>query len=255
MRSSLPPAQEHGSSLRHRCDEPCDDDLRNFEGSMQKPELAINTRILLADDHPIFREGLVALIEKVPGMKVVRETNEGLQAVNAARELRPDVVVMDLTMPGMNGIEATRRIREEIPETKILCLSVHTQKRFISAVLDMGASGYLPKDCAFEELVGAIRTVMRNQNYLSPAITGTILEDYKSRRPTPDASVFSRLTEREREIMQLLAEGHSTKEIAARLHLSGKTVGTHREHLMSKLKLHTVAGLTKYAIREGLTSI
>ena len=215
----------------------------------------MSTRILLADDHQIFREGLASLLDRQPEMEVIQQASDGLQAVSFSRDLKPDVVVMDLTMPGMNGIEATRLIANEVPEVKVLCLSVHGDTQFISAVLDAGASGYLLKDCAFEELVTAIHTVMGNQIYLSPGIAGTLVDDYKARRPESVPSAFSQLTEREREIVQLLAEGQSTKEIAERLCLSVKTVGTHREHLMAKLHLHSLAQLTKYAIREGLTSV
>jgi len=215
----------------------------------------MSTRILLADDHQIFREGLASLLDRQPEMEVIQQASDGLQAVSFTRDLNPDVVVMDLTMPGMNGIEATRLIANEVPEVKVLCLSVHGDTQFISAVLDAGASGYLLKDCAFEELVTAIHTVMGNQIYLSPGIAGTLVDDYKARRPESVPSAFSQLTEREREIVQLLAEGQSTKEIAERLCLSVKTVGTHREHLMAKLHVHSLAQLTKYAIREGLTSV
>jgi len=215
----------------------------------------MSTRILLADDHQIFREGLASLLERQQDMDVIQQASDGLQAVSFSRDLKPDVVVMDLTMPGMNGIEATRLIAKEVPGVKVLCLSVHGDTQFISAVLDAGASGYLLKDCAFEELVTAIHTVMGNQIYLSPGIAGTLVDDYKARRPESVPSAFSQLTEREREIVQLLAEGQSTKEIAERLCLSVKTVGTHREHLMAKLHVHSLAQLTKYAIREGLTSV
>jgi len=215
----------------------------------------MTTRILLADDHQIMREGLASLLEKQPDMEVIQQASDGLQAVRLSRDLNPDVVVMDLTMPGMNGIEATRLITNEVLGVKVLCLSVHGDTRFISAVLDAGASGYLLKDCAFEELVTAIRTVLANKIYLSPGIAGTVVDDYKARRPESVPSPHSNLTEREREIVQLLAEGQSTKEIAERLCLSVKTVGTHREHLMTKLNVHNLAGLTKYAIREGLTSV
>jgi len=215
----------------------------------------MKTRILLADDHRIMREGLASLLEQQADMEVIQHASDGLQAVSMSHDLNPDVVVMDLTMPGMNGIEATRRITNDVPGVKVLCLSVHGDTGFVSAVLDAGASGYLLKDCAFEELVSAIRTLTGNQIYLSPGIAGALVEDYKARRPDSVPSAFSKLTEREREIVQLLAEGHSTKEIAARLHLSVKTVGTHREHLMAKVNVRSLAELTKYAIREGLTSV
>jgi DNA-binding NarL/FixJ family response regulator len=215
----------------------------------------MKTRIILADDHRIMREGLASLLESQADMEVVQHASDGLQAVSLSREMNPDLVVMDLTMPGMNGIEATRQISNDVPRVKVICLSVHGDTGFVSAVLDAGASGYLLKDCAFEDLVSAIRTVIDNQIYLSPEIASILVEDYKARRSESVPSAFSKLTEREREIAQLLAEGHTSKEIAKRLHLSVKTVGTHREHLMAKLNLSSLAALTKYAIREGLTSV
>jgi DNA-binding NarL/FixJ family response regulator len=215
----------------------------------------MKTRIILADDHRIMREGLASLLESQADMEVVQHASDGLQAVSLSREMNPDLVVMDITMPGMNGIEATRHISNDVPRVKVICLSVHGDTGFVSAVLDAGASGYLLKDCAFEDLVCAIRTVIDNQIYLSPEIASILVEDYKARRCESVPSAFSKLTEREREIAQLLAEGHTSKEIAKRLHLSVKTVGTHREHLMAKLNLSSLAALTKYAIREGLTSV
>ena len=215
----------------------------------------MSVRIVLADDHQIMRDGLAALLEKQREMEVLGQASDGRQVVQAARDLRPDVVIMDVSMPGMNGIEATRRITAELPQVKILCLSFQSDKRLVLAVLEAGASGYLLKDCAFDELVTAIRTVMANQTYLSPAIAGTVVDGYKALHPEAQPSAFTQLTEREREIVQLLAEGLSTKEIAVRLQLSVKTVGTHREHLMAKLHLHSLAELTKYAIKEGLTSV
>jgi DNA-binding NarL/FixJ family response regulator len=212
-------------------------------------------RVVLADDHQIIREGLVSLLEDQAGMQIIAQASDGLEAVCLSRELSPDIVVMDLIMPGMNGIEATRQITSELPRTKVLCLSSHGDMDFISAAIDAGASGYLQKDCGFEELVNAIRMVIDKQVYLSPDIARTLVEDYRARRCDSAPSAFSMLTQREREVLQLLAEGQTTKEIAERLQLSVKTVGTHRERLMTKLNLPSLAGLTKYAIREGLTSL
>ncbi|MDH3694025.1 MAG: response regulator transcription factor [Gammaproteobacteria bacterium] len=213
----------------------------------------VKTRVILADDHKIVLDGLRALLEKQPCVEIVDEVQDGLSALESTRKNHPDIVVMDSSMPEMNGIEATRRICSEIENVKVLSLSMHSENRFVLAALEAGASGYLLKDCASEELLLALRTIKSGQVYLSPAITRTALDGYKSidtQRPT----VFSILTEREREVLQLLAEGFATKEIAERLDLSLKTIGTHREHLMEKLEIHTIAGLTKYAIREGLTS-
>ena len=210
--------------------------------------------ILLADDHQLFLDGLHALLAQQPGMEVVAEARDGQEAVRAALKHRPDVVVMDISMPGMNGIEATRQITKRLPEVKVLSLSMHADKRFVLAVLEAGASGYLLKESALEELVRAIRAVEAGQTYLSPAIAGFVVEAYKAAHPKTASSMFSLLTAREREVLQLIAEGRSTKEIAELLCVSVKTVSTHREHLMKKLNLYSIAGLTKYAIREGLTS-
>ena len=215
----------------------------------------MKTRILLADDHELFTEGLRSLLNAQPDMEVIGEARDGRAAVEQAAAMTPDVVVMDLSMPGLNGIEATRRITADCPGVKVLCLSMHDESRFVEGALDAGASGYLLKDCALEELGRAIHTVIADQVYLSPGIAGTVVEAYKNgASKRADSSVFSLLTEREREVLQLLAEGLPTREIAERLHVSAKTIGTHREHLMAKLDIHSVAGLTKYAIRENLTS-
>lgn len=158
-------------------------------------------------------------------------------------------------MASLNGIEATRQIVTGAPEVKVIALSVHSDRRFITEMLKAGASGYVIKDCSFEELVQAIRAVMANRIYLSPGIADKVIKDYVRFLPHTDFSVFSILTEREREVLQLIAEGKNTKEIASSLHVSVKTVETHRKRIMDKLDIHSIAELTKYAIREGLTSI
>ncbi len=214
----------------------------------------MSIQILLADDHAIFSGGLRAILEKEPDLEVVAEAKDGREAVRVAREKKPQLVVMDVSMPGMNGIEATRQIAAELPAVKVLCLSMHTEEQFVAAVLEGGASGYLVKDCALEELVLAIRAVMANQTYLSPAVARTVVQGYREHLSEAQSSSFSLLTGREREVLQLIAEGYSTKDIAARLHLSVKTVETHREHIMDKLNIHSIAGLTKYAVRQGLTA-
>ncbi len=211
--------------------------------------------VLLADDHKIMRDGLRLLIEREPDMEVVGEAADGRRTVQLVRELSPDVVIMDVTMPHLNGLEATRQIVAEAPKVKVIALSMHSDRRFVAGMLRAGGSGYLLKDCAFEELVRAIRTVAANQTYLSPAITGIVVEDYVRHVPPRKLSAFSVLTPREREVLQLLAEGHTTREIASRLHTSVKTIETHRRHIMGKLGTSSVAELTKYAIREGLTSL
>lgn len=215
----------------------------------------MNTRILLADDHAIVRDGIRSLLEKEPDMPVVGEAENGRQAVQLALKLRPDLVILDITMPDLNGIEAARQLRDQLPNLKIIALSMHADKRFVAEMLQAGASGYLQKNCAFKNLVNAIRTVVSGQMYLSPSITGIVVEGFKRNLPAGAVSESGPLSPKEREVLQLLAEGSSTKEIADRLAVSAKTVDTHRQHIMDKLNLRSVAELTKYAIREGLTSV
>jgi len=210
--------------------------------------------ILLADDHEIIRNGLRSLIEKEGGLKVIGEAENGRTAIHLARELKPDVVVMDIGMPDLNGIEATRQITSEVPGVKVLALSMHTDKRFVTGMLKAGASGYMLKDGAFEELIHAIRLVASNRIYISPGIGSVLVDDL--RHPSQDKGpALPLLTAKEREVLQLVAEGKSTKEIASQLNVSVKTAETHRQHIMEKLGIHSVAELTKYAVREGLTSL
>jgi len=212
-------------------------------------------RILLADDHRIIREGLRALIVGLQGLEVVAEAEDGRTAVRLARELKPDLIVMDIGMAELNGMEATRQIRAESPRAKVIALSMHSDARFVSEMLKAGASGYLLKDSAFEELARAIGVVAAGGTYLSPGITGVVVRDYVGRLGEARSEASAALTPREREVLQLVAEGHSTKEIAGKLGVSLKTVDTHRQQIMSKLGLHSVAELTKHAIREGLTEL
>ena len=211
-------------------------------------------RVLLADDHEIVRQGLRGLLEREDDIEVVAEVADGFEAVKLAGEITPHVVVMDISMAGMNGIEATRRIAAEVPQTRILCLSMHANEEFLWAALEAGAAGYMLKEGSSKELVEGIRTVMRGQKYLSPALTGTDMKGYTSQAPSGLTSKLAQLTAREREVLQLLAEGHSTKQVALRLQLSPKTIASHREHMLQKLDLDSIAGLTKNAIRHGLTT-
>jgi len=215
----------------------------------------MSIKIILADDHQIVRTGLCTLLKQYPDMEVVAETEDGHTTVALSRKLAPDVVIMDIGMPALNGIEATRQIVAEVPGVKVIALSMHSDRRFVARMLNAGASGYLLKNCAFEELIRAIHTVVANQAYLSPGITGIVLEDYVQHMAESESSGLERLTTREREVLQLLAEGKSTKQIASQLNLSVKTIETHRQHIMEKLDLYSVAELTKYAIRAGLTSL
>jgi two-component system response regulator NreC len=215
----------------------------------------MSIRILLADDHKITRQGLRSLLDKLPDMEVIAEAEEGRTAVHLTRELVPDVVIMDVSMPDLNGMEATHQIIGQLPKVKIIALSMHSDSMFVTEMLRSGASGYLLKDCAFEELERAIRTVMANKTYLSPSISGVVVDDYLHRLSKADSSDSQVLSDREREVLQLLAEGKSTKQIALKLHITTKTVETHRRQIMNKLNVYTVAELTKYAIRKGLTSL
>ncbi len=215
----------------------------------------MNIRILLADDHRIVREGIKALIEKQTNMEVITETEDGRMTVQLALQLLPDVVIMDVGMPDMNGIEATRQIIANAPDVKIIALSMHSDRRFVAEMLKAGASGYLLKDCAFEELINAINAVIANHTYLSLAIFDSVIKDYTHILSKENFSVFSILTNREREVLQLLTEGKTIKEIASHLKISVKTVETYKQNIMNKLDIRSVAELTKYAIREGLTSL
>jgi DNA-binding NarL/FixJ family response regulator len=213
-------------------------------------------RVLIADDHKIMLAGLRSLLEKQTDFDVVAEAENGRKAVQVAQEKKPDVVVMDVSMPDLNGIEATKQIIESLPETNVIALSMHSDKRFVMGMLRAGASGYLLKDCASQELATAIRQVAGGKKYLSPEITGVVIDDFLLGAQIEEAATAtSLLSPREREVLQLIAEGWSTKQIASHLYVSIKTIETHRRQLMKKLNLHNIADLTKYAIREGLTSI
>ena len=214
----------------------------------------MSIRIVLADDHQIVRDGLRALLEKEKDMQVVGEAADGRTAVRLALKLRPHVVLIDVSMPDLNGVEAARQIAADAPEVKVLALSMHADKRYVGAMLQAGAAGYLLKDLAFEEVVHAIKTAGQGQVYLSRGVVGIVVDDYVERLSKEEAEKPD-LTPREREILQLVAEGRSTKEIAVALHISVKTVETHRRQIMERLNIHSVAELTKYAVRQGLTSL
>lgn len=215
----------------------------------------MSLRILIADDHRIMREGLRSLLEKQPDTEVIAEAENGRTTLQMSRRFKPDVVLMDIIMPDLNGIEATRQILAELPDIKVIALSMHSDKKFVVEMLGAGASGYLLKDTAFEELDKALHTVVNNRTYLSPKIVGLMAEDYSPSIVTKDYLVSPVLTSREREVIQLIAEGKTTKQIASILNVSVKTVETHRKKIMDKLGTNSVAELTKYALREGLTSL
>ena len=213
----------------------------------------MSIRIIVADDHAIVRHGLIRLIQQEENMTVVAQAENGLSVLQIVREHTPDVVIMDISMPQLNGIEAARQIINEMPKVKIIALSMHSAKRFILEMFRAGACGYLLKECASEELVEAIRIVSQGKTYVSPSISDIVIENYVMDNNQFEDSAFSVLTQREREVLQLLSEGKTTKQIARSLFISPKTVEAHRLRVMGKLNLDSVARLTKYAIQEGLT--
>ncbi|HKZ83704.1 MAG TPA: response regulator transcription factor [Anaerolineae bacterium] len=211
--------------------------------------------VLLCDDHPVVRVGLRALLNSEPDMEVVGEASTGAQAVALTEELRPDVVVMDISMPEMDGLEATRRICAAHPDTHVLILTVHAQERYLFPVLKAGAAGYVLKSTVDTELIDAIRTVAQDGAFLYPAATRMVLEDYLARlSKSQELDVYERLSEREREVLKLIALGHTTSEIADALVLSPKSVETYRARIMEKLNLHRRADLVRYALSHGLLS-
>lgn len=216
----------------------------------------MQVRLVLADDHAIMREGLKSLIGQEADMVVVGETDNGIAIVELARKVGAHVVVMDVTMPDLNGIEATRKLLKANANVKVVALSGHANREFVREMLKAGASAYVLKSRAFEELARAVREVMNGKVFLSPEIARDVVDGYVGSSSSPSARpAFSVLTDREREALQLIAEGKSTKETADALSVSVKTIETHRSNIMTKLSLHSVAELTKYAIREGLTSV
>jgi DNA-binding NarL/FixJ family response regulator len=215
----------------------------------------MSIKVLLVDNHAIIREGLRSLLEKQPEMEVIADTDDGRKAIELVRELLPDIVIMDITMPGLNGIEATRQITAEFPDVKVIALSIHSKRRYVADMLSAGATGYILKECLFDELVQAIKAVAAGGRYLSPRITDVVVSDYVKRLSASADSPFEALKTREREVLQLVAEGKSTKQIALELHVSTKTIEANRRQIMEKLNIHNVAELTKYAVREGLTTL
>jgi len=210
-------------------------------------------RVLLADDHDLFRAGLRVLLQDLGGFEVVAEAGDGREALRLVGEHRPDVVLMDLMMPGLNGLEATARVAREFPGVRVLVLSMNAAEEFVLPAVRAGASGYVLKNARPAELEQAIRAVARGETYLTPAVSGHLIDDYR-RRTADETDSLAKLTPRQREVLQLVAEGHSTKEIARRLGVSVKTVETYRSQLMDALDIHDIAGLTRYAIRKGLVS-
>ncbi len=213
-------------------------------------------RMLIADDHELMREGLKSLLRQENDIEIVGETENGAQTVEMATSKDVHLVVMDVSMPDLNGIEATRRIMKINPNIKIVAVSGHENKEFVREMLVAGAAAYLLKKRAYEELIRAVREVMKGKKYLSPDIARGVVDDYVELTSSlKENQAFVVLTDRERQVLQQLAEGNSTKEIAAALDVSVKTIETHRRNIMEKLNLYSIADLTKYAIREGITSL
>jgi DNA-binding NarL/FixJ family response regulator len=215
----------------------------------------MSIRILLADDHAIVRQGLHSLLEKEPDIEVVGEAEDGRKALELVKELLPDVVVMDITMPNLNGVDATRQIVHEFPKVKVIALSMHSDRTFVVSMLKAGASGYVLKECLSDELVEAIRTVAGDGWYISRRITGVVMGDYVSRLLETTESPLDVLTDRARQVLQLVAEGKSTKEIAILLHVTAKAIEATRRKIMEKLDVHSIPELVVKSIQWGLISL
>lgn len=211
-------------------------------------------KIIISDDHQLFRDGIANLLASSPEIEIVAQAENGLEAIEKAKSLKPDVVIMDLTLPIINGVEATRILHKELPKTRILVLSMHAEKNYIKEALEAGAAGYLFKDCTYDQLIEAINSVCQGKNYLSGKITEVLIHDYLSK----DGEIQNNLqdlSDRESEILKLVAEGKSTREISEKLFISIKTVGTHKQHIFEKLNFKSISDLIKYAIKKGIVSL
>jgi len=211
-------------------------------------------RVLIADNHGVVREAICSLLRNDLGVDVVGQAEDGRTAIQLAKELQPDIIITETSLPNLNGIEATRRIVHELPDVKVIALSAHSDRRSVREMLKAGAKGYVPKCCAFQELISAIQEVISNHTYLSSLISGPFIDEAINGTAENEGSAYSVLTDREREVLQLIAEGKSTKVIARELHVSPKTIEWHRSQLMKKLSIESIAVLVKYAISEGITS-
>ena len=215
----------------------------------------MSIRIILVDDHEMVRRGLITVLQEQEDLEIVGEAGDGLTAIRLAEELKPDLMVLDVEMPGLDGIETARQILRISPNSKILALSIHKEQDYVTAMFSVGASGYILKESALDELVEAIRTVDAGQKYISSKLVDIVLTSLGGTMPSAYESKLSQLTPREIEVLKLIAEGNITKEIAHLLHVSPKTVDAHRQQIMKKLDIHTIADLTRLAIREGLIAL
>ncbi|MDX1777246.1 MAG: response regulator transcription factor [Thermodesulfobacteriota bacterium] len=212
-------------------------------------------KVLVADDHTILRQGIKSLLANEEEIEVIGEAKNGREALTIIEETLPDVILMDIAMPGLNGLEATRRIKKKFPRMKVLVLTMYTNEEYIFQILNAGANGYLVKETAFQDLISAIKAVYKNEAFMSPSISKKVINSYIKRAQNDEEVTCEVLTTREREILQLIAEGNSSKKIAELLFISPKTVETHRTHIMDKLNIHNRTGLVKYAIRKGIVDV
>ena len=215
----------------------------------------MSIKILIADDHKMMRDGLKSMLENEQDLQVIAESEKGIETIQKTKEFKPDIAILDVAMPELNGIETARLLSVEVPNTKIIGLSMHSDRQFVIEMLRAGASGFVLKQAAFEELTNAIRTVAQGKTFLSSAILDIVVQDYVRQFAKSESPAYRQLTDRERQILQLLAEGNSTKEIAYMLSLSVKTIETHRLNIRNKLGIGSFAGLVKFAIREGITTL
>lgn len=212
-------------------------------------------KLLIVDDHKIMREGLRTILEQENEFTTIGEAANGREALNIIKEKVPDIVIMDINMPEMNGMETTRRIKANFPKTKVIALSMHSDRFYVAEMLKAGVSGYLLKDCSTKDIIDAVHNVSKNRSYLSPEITGVVINDFIEQNQTDHCTGVSHLTEKEREVLQLIAEGCTSKIIAANLNIAVKTVESHRINIMKKLDIHSIANLTKFAVRHGITCL
>jgi two-component system response regulator NreC len=211
-------------------------------------------KVLVADDHTILRQGIKSLLANEEEIEVIGEAKNGREVLTIVEETLPDIILMDIAMPGLNGLEATRRIKKKFPRMKVLVLTMYTNEEYIFQILNAGANGYLVKETAFQDLISAIKAVYKNEAFMSPSISKKVINSY-IKRAQNEEETCEMLTSREREILQLIAEGNSSKKIAELLFISPKTVETHRTHIMDKLNIHNRTGLVKYAIRKGIVDV